>query len=192
MSITRRVTFRLDPSASQNEKLHIISSQQMYSQQDSSTSFAHLPSLELTLDILLNRQEKDWGCFQVVKEGEFYALYIPTLDSFKLYKNPKSENYKGYWCNWRSPILPDVKNRSEKPDIFLRNRSKQVTEKKRNQIMRKKQRIIDIKYRYNPCSEMYRLNRMIAQLIRDRIASNVTFTPGEEIMPLVLATEVED
>ncbi len=164
----------------------------MYSQQNSSTSVAHLPSLELTLDILLNRQEKDWGCFQVVKEGEFYALYIPTLDSFKLYKNPKSENYKGYWRNSRSQTLPDVKNRSEKPDIFLRNRSKQVTEKKRNQIIRKKQRIIDIKYRYNPCPEMYRLNRMIAKLIRDRIASNLTFTPGEEIMPLVLATEVED
>ena len=172
--------------------LNIISSQQMYSQKNSSTSFAHLPSLELTLDILLNRQEKDWGCFQVVKEGEFYALNIPTLDSFKLYKNPKSENYKGYWRNSQSQILPDVKNRSEKPDIFLRNRSKQVTEKKRNQTIRKKQRIIDIKYRYNPCSEMYRLNQMIAKLIRDRIASNVTFTPGEEIMPLVLATELED
>ncbi len=165
----------------------------MYSQQNYPTSVVHLPSLELTLDILLNRQEKDWGCFQVVKEGEFYALYIPTLDSLKLYKNPKSENYKGYWRHPRSEILPDVKNRDEKPDIFLRNRSKQVEEKKKNsQIIRKKQRIIDIKYRYNRCSEMYRLNQMIAKLIRDRIASSVTFAPATEILPLVLATEVED
>jgi len=165
----------------------------MYSQQNYPTSVVDLPSLELTLDILLNRQEKDWGCFQVVKEGEFYALYIPTLDSFKLYKNPKSENYKGYWCNYLSEILPDVKNRHEKPDIFLRNRSKQIEEKKKNsQIIFKKQRIIDIKYRYNPCPEMYRLNQMIAKLIRDRIANNITFTPGIEIQPLVLATEVED
>ncbi len=164
----------------------------MYSQQKYPTSVVDLPSLELTLDILLNRQEKDWGYFQVAKEGEFYALYIPTLDSFKLYKNPKSENYRGYWRHPRSEILPDVKNRDEKPDIFLRNRSKQVEEKKKKQTIRKKQRIIDVKYRYNPCAEMYRLNQMIAKLIRDRIASNITFTPGTEIMPLVLATEVED
>ena len=39
---------------------------------------------------------------------------------------------------------------------------------------------------------MYRINQMIAKLIRDRIASNITFDPGIEIMPLVLATEVED
>lgn len=164
----------------------------MYSQNSNLTSVADLPSLELTLDILLNRQEKDWGCFQVVKEGEFYALYVPTLYSFKLYKNPKSENYKGYWRNPYQEVLPDVKNREEKPDIFLRNRSKQVEEKKKNQTIRRKQRIIDIKYRYNSCPEMYRLNQMIAKLMRDRIASNVTFDPGTEIEPLVLATEVED
>ncbi|HEY9771687.1 MAG TPA: hypothetical protein V6C71_24855 [Coleofasciculaceae cyanobacterium] len=157
------------------------------------TSITDLPSLELSLDILLNRQEKDWGCFQVVKEGEFYALYIPTLDSFKLYKNPKSENYKGYWRNSLSETLPDLKGRDEKPDVFLRNRSKQIEEKKKNQtIILKKQRVIDVKYRYNSCPEMYRLNQMIAKLLRDRIASNLTFTPGAEIMPLVLATEVED
>ena len=166
----------------------------MNSQQNYHTSVTELPSLGLTLNILLNRQEKDWGCFQVIKENEFYALYIPTLDSFKLYKNPKSENYRGYWRDSRSEILPDIKNRDEKPDIFLRNRSKQVEERKKNSqtTIHKKQRIIDVKYRYNPCPEMYRLNQMIAKLIRDRISSNITFSPAEEIMPLVLATEVED
>ena len=158
------------------------------------TSVANLPSLELALNILINRQEKDWGCFQVVKEEDFYALYIPTLDSFKLYKNPKSENYRGYWRNNLSEILPDVKNRQEKPDVFLRNRSKQIEENKKNSRLnvRKKQRIIDVKYRYNSCPEMYRLNQMIAKLIRDRLANNATFDPGTEIEPLVLATEVED
>ena len=158
------------------------------------TSVINLPSLELTLNIMLNRQEKDWGCFQVAKEGDFYALYIPTMDSFKLYKNPKSENYRGYWRNYLSETLPDVKNRAEKPDVFLRNRSKQVEEKKKNSklTVRKKQRIIDVKYRYNPCPEMYRLNQMIAKLIRDRLAANATFSPGEEIMPLIIATEVEE
>ena len=166
----------------------------MYGKQAYPTSVVDLPSLELTLDILLNRQEKDWGCFQVVKEGEFYALYIPTLQSFKLYKNPKSENFKGYWRNPDRKVLPDVKNREEKPDVFLRNRSKQVEVKKKNAAltMRKKQRIIDVKYRFNSCPEMYCLNQMIAKLIRDRIASNITFDPGKEIEPLVLATEVED
>ena len=165
----------------------------MHSRQNYPTSVVNLPSLELTLDILLNRQEKDWGCFQVVKEGEFYTLYIPTLQSFKLYKNPKSENFKGYWRNPYQEVLPDVKSREEKPDIFLRNRSKQVEDKKKKAVtVRKKQRIIDVKYRFNACAEMYRLNQMIAKLIRDRIASNITFDPGTEIEPLVLATEVED
>ena len=154
------------------------------------TSIINLPSLELTLQILLDRQEKDWGCFQVVKEQEFYALYIPSLDSFKLYKNPKSENYRGYWRNSLTQNLPDVKNRDEKPDVFIRNRSKQVETKSRTAI-RKKQRIIDVKYRYNPCPEMYRLNKIIANLLRDRLESSLTFDPATEIMPLVLATEVE-
>jgi|GEM_PF-1125110 len=166
----------------------------MNSQQQYPTSVADLPSLELALNIMLNRQEKDWGCFQVVKEEDFYALYIPTMDSFKLFKNPKSENYRGYWRHSLLNTLPDVKNRAEKPDVFLRNRSKQVEEKKKksNLTIRKKQRIIDVKYRYNPCPEMYRLNQMIAKLIRDRLTANATFDPGTEIMPLVLATEVED
>ena len=159
--------------------------------QNYSTSIINLPSLELTLQILLDRQEKDWGCFQVVKEEDFYALYIPTLDSFKLYKNPKSENYRGYWRNPLIQNLPDVKNRDEKPDVFLRNRSKQVETKSRTTI-RKKQRIIDVKYRYNPCPEMYRLNKIIANLLRDRLASSLTFDPGTEIEPLVLATEVDN
>ena len=166
----------------------------MNSLQQYPTSVANLPSLELALNILLNRQEKDWGYFQVVKEGEFYALYIPTMDSFKLFKNPKSENYRGYWRNSLSEVLPDVKNRTEKPDIFLRNRSKQIDQRKKNsqRIVRKKQRIIDVKYRYNPCPEMYRLNQMIARLMRDRLESNLTFDPATEIMPLVLATEIQD
>ena len=113
---------------------------------------------------------------------------------FKLYKNPKSENFRGYWRNPYQEVLPDVKNRAEKPDVFLRNRSKQVDDKKKNANLsiRKKQRIIDVKYRFHSCPEMYRINQMIAKLIRDRIAGNITFDPRTEIMPLVLATEVED
>ena len=162
----------------------------MNTSQSYPTSVANLPSLELALNILFDRQEKDWGCFRVVKEADFYALYIPTLDSFKLYKNPKSENYRGYWRNSLSQNLPDVKSRDEKPDVFLRNRSKQVEIKSRRTIL-KKQRIIDVKYRYNSCPEMYRLNRIIANLLRDRLANSLTFDPGTEIAPLVLATEVD-
>lgn len=165
----------------------------MNNQPNYPTSVIDLPSLELSLNILLNRQEKNWGYFQVVKEEKFYSLYIASLGSFKLYKNPKSENYRGYWRDVRSQILPDLKNRDEKPDIFLRNRSQQVDQRKPNAqtVIRKKQRIIDVKYRYNACPEIYRLNQMIAKLIRDRLDSNLTFTPGTEIRPLVLATEVD-
>ena len=58
--------------------------------------------------------------------------------------------------------------------------------------MPKKQRIIDVKYRFNSCPEMYRINQMIAKLICDRLAGNITFDPGTEIMPLILTAEVED
>jgi len=172
----------------------------MKDRQNYSTAVADLPSLALTLNILLDKQEKDWGCFQVKKEAEFYALYIPSLLSLKLYKNPKSENYKGYWRDSRLNELPDLKNRAEKPDIYLTNRSKQVEEIKqikksgliKTQRTLKKQRIIDVKYRYNSCPEIHRLNQVIANLIRDRVQNSVTFTPGLEVMPLVLATEVMD
>lgn len=154
-------------------------------------SLVELPSLALAIDTLLNRNEKTWGCFQVKKEADFYSLYIPALFCLKLYKSPKSQNYKGYWRNPNQDTLPDIKDKNDKPDIYLRNKTKQVSDIKKPRLI-KKQRVIEIKYLYNSCPEIRYLNQIITNKIRDRIMENISFVPGEEIMPLVLVTEVMD
>lgn len=145
--------------------------------------------LENAIATLLNRQEKDWGCFRVVKEGDFYALYIPSLPSLKLYQSSKSISYKGYWWHERENTLPDIKDRSEKPDIYLRKKRKEVPDK--NSRLIKQRRIFEIYYRFNPCSEVRRLNRAIAEAIGDRILESISISPAEEIMPQILISEAE-
>ncbi|GAB4539126.1 MAG: hypothetical protein Tsb0014_29260 [Pleurocapsa sp.] len=161
----------------------------MIARQTDRLSLIQLPSLALTLEMLLNKQEKNWGCFQVKQEGDFYTLYVPGVASFKLFTNPKSIGYKGYWLENFDDRLPDVKDRSAKPDIYTRRKTKQVEIKRK---ILKKQVIFEINYRYNSCSEINLLNQILTQLIRDRIESNLSFSPEEEIMPLVLIKSADD
>lgn len=162
-------------------------------------NLTELTSLTLTLDLLLNKNEKNWGYFQVHKEGDFYSLVIPSLPSFKLYANPKSIGYKGYWREHQDTELPNLKDKEEKPDLYTRRKSKQVEispgSKKSSSTLQskilKRQVTFEINYRYHHCPEVRHLNKIIANLMRDRIADNVTFSPAEEIMPLVLITEIE-
>ncbi|MGV2828613.1 hypothetical protein [Myxosarcina sp. GI1(2024)] len=154
-------------------------------------SITELAALENAIAKLLNRQEKAWGYFQVAKEDNFYALYVPYLASLKLYQSSKSIVYKGYWRPSQDIILPDIKDRSEKPDIYLRKKRKQVPNKKKNSSLIKQQRIFEIYYRFNSCPEVRRLNQIIVRAIGDRIAASVTVSPAEEIDPLVLISEAE-
>ena len=86
-------------------------------------------SLSLAINKLLERQEKNWGCFQVQKEGDFYSLYIPALPSFKLYQNTKSIIYRGYWRrNKELPKATDTK--SFPPDLWIKKKQKKVAIKK--------------------------------------------------------------
>ena len=86
---------------------------------------ARYTSLSLAISKLLERQEKNWGCFQVEKEGDFYSLYIPTLPSFKLYQNTKSIIYRGYWRqNKELPKPTDTK--SFPPDLWIKKKQKKV------------------------------------------------------------------
>ena len=39
-------------------------------------------SLSLTISKLLDKREKNYGIFQIVKETDFYSLYIPSLPKF--------------------------------------------------------------------------------------------------------------
>lgn len=174
-------------------------------------NLTELSSLALTLDLLLNKTEKHWGYFQVQKEADFYSLVIPSLPSFRLYANPKSIGYKGYWRDRQDIELPNLKDKHDKPDLYTTRKTRQVEISRPAEVAKqvevikqsrkssstpqskvlKRQVTFAINYRYHSCPEIRRLNQIIANLMRDRIAESVTFSPAEEIMPLVLITEIE-
>jgi len=154
--------------------------------QDSTVNLAQkLPSLSLTIGKLLDKREKNYGTFQVAKEEDFYSLYIPSLPSFKLYQNEKSHVYKGYW---REYDLPDLKDRSCKPDLVIRKKQKQVPLRKTNKLT--KQRIYEIVYKYDTSPEIRLVNQLLASFIQSKIESSITTEPMGEMMPLVLKKEV--
>lgn len=171
----------------------------MIYQQPKQVNFSELTSLSLALNCLLTKTEKSWGYFQVQKEEDFYSLVIPSLPSFKLYANPKSIGYKGYWREGQEQFLPNIKDKNEKPDLYTRRKTKQVEVAKTSHKSSgtpqskslKKQVTYEINYRYHHCPEVRYLNKIIAQFISDRIAADVTFSPTEEIMPLVLISEID-
>lgn len=154
--------------------------------QDSAVNLVkNFPSLSLTISKLLDKREKNYGTFQVAKEEDFYSLYIPSLPSFKLYQNEKSHVYKGYW---REYDLPDLKDRSCKPDLVIRKKQKQVPLRKTNKLI--KQRIYEIVYKYDTSPEIRLVNQLLASFIQSKIESSMTDAPMGEMMPLILKKEV--
>ena len=150
--------------------------------QDNSVSLVQqFPSLSLAISKLLDKQEKNYGIFQVAKEADFYSLYIPGLPSFKLYQNVKSHVYKGYWQEYD---LPDLKDRSCKPDLVVRKKQKQVPQGKTKKLV--KQRIYEIVYDYNTAPEVRFVNQLVASFIQEKIESTITTAPLNEMIPLVL------
>lgn len=145
---------------------------------------AEYTSLFLAINKLLERQEKNWGCFQVIKEKDFYSLYIPALPSFKLYQNTKSIVYRGYWRQEKGlPIATDTK--SFPPDLWIKKKQKKVTQGKKIDTV-KKQRIFEIVYRYNPAVEIRMINQLVADCLKEKITSSIVSVPEDEIFPLVL------
>lgn len=173
---------------------------------------AEYTSLSLAISKLLDKQEKDWGCFQVRKEGEFSCLSVPALPSFKLYQNPKSIIYRGYWRDRELPNPTDTK--SFPPDVWIKKKNQKVTlrqsvatekvkdnklqlidrsqsdslaHKAKNLIsVDKKQRIYEIVYRYNPSVEIRGINQLIADFLKEKIKANIISVPDDEIFPLVI------
>ena len=146
----------------------------------------NLPGLLLAINKMLDQQEKDFGCFQVKKESDFYSLYIPSFPSFKLYQNSRNHVYKGYWQT--SDILPDIKDRSNKPQIHIKKKQKQVTDSKNIRLV-KKQRIYEVMYQYDPSPEIRLVNQIIATCLKEKIVASISSVPANEIVPLVLITE---
>ena len=56
-----------------------------------------MPFLALALTQLIERQEKYWGCFQVIKgEDKVYQLHIPSLPILQL-KFSSHHTYRAFW-----------------------------------------------------------------------------------------------
>ena len=109
------------------------------------------------------------------------------MPSFKLYQNEKSNVYKGYWRKYDHD-LPDLKDRSCKPDLVIRKKQKQVPQNKTKKLL--KQRIYEIVYKYDPAPEIRLVNQLLASFIQSKIESNISSIPMDEMMPLVLKKEL--
>lgn len=173
---------------------------------------ADYTSLSLAINNLLSKKEKKWGCFQVTKEENFYSLNIPNLPSLKLYQNPKSIVYRGYWRQSQESFsATDTKNFP--PDIWIKKKQKKVTirkdsqsktvaerkqpifdlysEENKIQDITKKQRIFEIVYRYKPTVEIRLINQLVADFLKEKIRSDIISVPEDEIFPLVLVSQAE-
>lgn len=140
--------------------------------------------LSMAIAKLFDKQEKDWGYFRIKKEADFYALYLPFLPSLKLHQKPNYQIYKLYWRDY----LPELNDRTDKPNIYVKKKVKTVYEPK-NSRLAKKQRIYEIVYRYENISEINLINKIITDLIREKILVSLPETPETEIMPLVLIAQ---
>jgi hypothetical protein len=142
-------------------------------------------SLSLAIDKLFERQEKDWGCFQVKKEGEFSSLFVPALPSFKFYQNPKSLIYRGYWRERGLPNPTDTKRFP--PDLWIKKKNQKVTIRKtveRTKIedinseentkeKASKPQLIDNRFRYKEAREIEKKQRIYEIVYRHNSAVEI-------------------
>lgn len=154
---------------------------------DSSKLTTNFTSLNLAISRLIDKQEKDWGYFQVKKEEDFYSLHMPFLPCLRLYQNTNANVYKGYWCNPKE-LVPDLKDKKQAPQIYIKKRTKKVYDPKQPRLQ-KKQRIFEVIYQYDSRTEIHLMSKVVANAIRDRIEQDVDNFPQDEIMPLVMVTE---
>lgn len=148
---------------------------------------SNFASLSLALDKLLDKQEKEWGYFQVKKEAEFYSLHIPYLPCLRLYQNTTSNIYKAYWTNPHEEV-PDLKDKAQQPHIYIKKKTKQVYAPQQPRL-KKRQKTYEIIYRYDSRKEILVISKALANAIRDKIEQDVADFPQSEMMPLVLVTE---
>ena len=144
-------------------------------------------SLNSAISKLIDKQEKDWGYFQVKKEEEFYSLHIPFLPCLRLYQNTTSNIYKAYWSNPKEQV-PDLKDKSKLPQIYIKKKTKKVYDPQQPRLQ-KKQKTYEVIYRYDSRTEIHQISKIVANAIRDRIEQDVSNFPQDEIMPLVMVRE---
>ncbi len=145
----------------------------------------HLPLLQAALEQLLNKQEKNWGYFQVKKENDdFYRLHLPYYTNLWLYQNEKNSIYEAYWQN-TMPVRD--RTRTAKAAVFVRKKTKKVYFPKEGR--EKKQRIFVIVRRYDSRNEGQLINEMLASSIQDKIQQSVINVSHDEIVPQTMIAE---
>lgn len=144
-------------------------------------------TLNSAISKLIDRQEKDWGYFQVKKEENFYSLHMPFLPCLRLYQNTTSNIYKAYWSNPKESV-PDLKDKAQSPQIYIKKKTKKVYDPKQPRLQ-KKQRIFEVIYQYDSRTEIHLISKVFANAIRNKIEQDVANFPKDEIMPLVMVTE---
>ena len=157
------------------------------SRTNSSNLTTNFTSLNSAISKLIDKQEKDWGYFQVKKEKEFYSLHIPFLPCLRLYQNTTTNIYKAYWSNSKDSV-PDLKDKTQPPQIYIKKKTKKVYAPQQPRLQ-KKQKIYEVIYQYDSRTEINRISKIVANAIRDKIEQDVSNFPQDEIMPLVLVTE---
>ena len=154
---------------------------------NSSPSTTNFTSLNSAISKLINKQEKNWGYFQVKKEENFFSLHIPFLPCLRLYHNQTSNIYKAYWSNPKESV-PDLNNKAQPPKIYIKKKQKKVYDPQQPRLA-KKQKIYEVIYQYDSRTEINLISKIVANAIRDQIEQDVSDFPQDEIMPLVIVRE---
>ncbi|MFP4220744.1 MAG: hypothetical protein ACLFQ7_09800 [Phormidium sp.] len=135
-----------------------------------------LMQLKLAINRAVARQEKHWGYFQIHRlEDGSMSLDIPSLPQIRCVANLDRDIYKLYW------------GRAEKPAVYTRKKKKTITDPKTRQTQ--VQRVYEVLYQLDGRSSVRKINRIMAQTIRDRITDHVSAQDDHELQPLVLMTE---
>ncbi|MDJ0690601.1 MAG: hypothetical protein QNJ41_19090 [Xenococcaceae cyanobacterium MO_188.B32] len=157
------------------------------SRTSSSNLTNNFTSLNLAISKLIDKQEKDWGYFQVKKEEEFYSLHLPFLPCLRLYQNTASNIYKAYWSNPKDSV-PDLKDKTKSPQIYIKKKTQKVYAPQQPRLQ-KKQKTYEVIYQYDSRTEIHLISKIVANAIRDKIEQSVSNVSQDEIMPLVMVRE---
>lgn len=147
--------------------------------------FESYPMLVSTLSKLLNKTQKTWGYLQVKKTDKFYVLQISGSSEtmLKVRHNESSYEYKLYW------------GKNEKPDVFVKITAYEENPQTNNSIKPKKYtkkntkaiailgkksgdkksdlpliyKTYEVFYKINPDSLIDSINKIFAELVKDKI-----------------------
>ncbi|NJK39921.1 MAG: hypothetical protein HC825_10960 [Oscillatoriales cyanobacterium RM1_1_9] len=139
------------------------------------------PMLEMTLEQLVNKTEKNWGYLQVHKRGEFYILSILGRGDnlLRFQSNETAHSYKVFWYKRPKPSVL-VRSKTIKPSAkqqLLASESKAASSKS--------QKSYQVSYQVAANPVETSINRRIAQSIKRNIIQNLKSPDSSGLVSLV-------